>query len=370
MGSGHRLFRLVPWEKDAMTLKLPLWIAAAVVCVCLGYVFAVEPAVPEAVTLANAVEPAANAPDEPLAPYSLERGKHFLDSAALAWQKNRDCLTCHTNYLYLLARPALGADDEAHLTVRRFAEDHVAKRWKEKGPRWDTEVVMVALVLAYNDVLTTGKLHPLTREALDKMWKVQREDGGITWIACGWPPMENDDEFGATEMALAVSVAPDGYADTPAAQAGIARLKKYFAATPMPTLHHRAMLLWADTYRPLWLDPVERQKCLAELLALQHADGGFSIASLGDWPRADKSPQDLTTGDGYATGLAIYLARRSGIPADDARLARGVQWLKTHQRASGRWFTRSLNKDSHHFITHAGTNMALLALAACDALQN
>jgi squalene-hopene/tetraprenyl-beta-curcumene cyclase len=351
-----------------MNRHLAQFIGVGFLAVFAGVLHAGEPAPVAPVTLETAVEPTANSPDEAIAEFSPERGKHFLDSAALAWQKNRDCLTCHTNYLYLLSRPALGADDEAHLTVRRFAEQHVTKRWKEKGPRWDTEVVMVAMVLAYNDALTTGKLHPTTREALDKMWTVQRDDGGIRWIACGWPPMENDDEFGATMMALAVSVAPDDYAQTSAAQMGIEKLKRYFAATPMPTLHHRAMLLWADTWRPLWLESGDRQKCLDALLALQHSDGGFSIASLGDWPRADGSPQDVTTSDGYATGLAIYLARRAGVPADDARLVRGIEWLKTHQRASGRWFTRSLNKDSRHFITNAGTNMAIMALASCHAL--
>lgn len=345
-------------------------IAVGLATVFAGSSRAGEPASIEPVTLVNVIEPAANVPDEPLAAeYSLERGKHFLDSAALAWQKKRDCMTCHTNYLYLLSRPALGADDEAHRTVRKYAEDLVTTRWKDKGPRWDTEVVMTALVLAYNDALTTGKLHPVTREALDKMWTVQQDDGGVDWIACGWPPFESDDEFGATMMALAVSVAPENYAETPAAARGIEKLKSYFANTPMPTLHHRAMLLWADTYRAGWLAASERRQCLDELLALQHEDGSFSIAQLGDWARADGSPQDMTTGDGYATGLALYLARRAGVPPDDARLARGVAWLKAHQRASGRWFTRSLNKDSHHFITHAGTNMAIMGLAACGALR-
>jgi squalene-hopene/tetraprenyl-beta-curcumene cyclase len=323
----------------------------------------------EPVTLATAVEPAANSADEPLGQYSLERARHFLDSSSLAWQKNRDCLTCHTNYLYLMARPKLGADDEAHRTVRQFAEDHVNKRWKEKGPRWDTEVVMVGLTLAYNDALTTGKLAAASREALDTMWTVQRPDGGVAWISCGWPPFESDDECGATLMALAVSVAPDGYAESPAATSGIEKLKSYLANTKMPTLHHRAMLLWADTYRPGWLSPEERRKCLDEILALQHEDGSFSSASLGDWARADGSPQDTRNGDGYATGLAVYLARRAGVPADDPRLERAVAWLKANQRASGRWFTRSLNKDSKHFLTHAGTNLAVMALASCDALE-
>ncbi len=201
------------------------------------------------------------------------------------------------------------------------------------------------------------------------MWTVQRDDGGIDWISCDWPPFESDDEFGATMMALAVSVAPEGYAETPVAQQGIEKLKGYFAATPLPTLHHRAMLLWADTFRPGWLTGAERAACQSELLALQHQDGSWSLATLGDWQRADGSPQDVEGGDGYATGLVIFLARRSGVPANDARLQQGVAWLKSNQRASGRWFTRSLHQDSRHFITHAGTNMAVLALSACNALE-
>ena len=115
-----------------------------------------DPASLEPVSLATVVEPSANTPDEPLAgDFSLERSKHFLDSAALAWQKNRNCMACHTNYLYLLSRPALGVDDEAHRTVRQYAEEMVTKQWKEKGPRWDAEVVMTALVLAFNDGITT-----------------------------------------------------------------------------------------------------------------------------------------------------------------------------------------------------------------------
>ena len=185
-----------------------------------------EPAPLAEVTLANVVEPAANAADEPVAEFSLARGKHFLDSAALAWQKNRDCMTCHTNYLHLLARPALGTDDEAHRTVRKYAEDLVTSRWQEKGPRWDAEVVMSALVLAYNDLLTTRKLHPVARQALDKMWTVQRSDGGVDWLKCAWPPFENDDEFGATMMALAEWLIASG-----AARVSIAAADYVFRAT-------------------------------------------------------------------------------------------------------------------------------------------
>jgi squalene-hopene/tetraprenyl-beta-curcumene cyclase len=41
--------------------------------------------------------------------------------------------------------------------------------------------------------------------------------------------------------------------------------------------------------------------------------------------------------------------------------------LTTHQRESGRWFTRSLSNDRHHYIANAGTAYAVMALTACDA---
>jgi len=329
-----------------------------------------EPSIPAAVTLTNVDSPAENNPEEPLAAtYSADQAKHFLDSSSLAWQKQRDCMTCHTNYLYLLARPALGEDDEAHQTVRNYAEKLVTDRWQDQGPRWDAEVVMTAMVLAYNDRLTGGTLHPTTRTALDRMWTVQSEKGGVSWISCEWPPFESDDEFGATMMALAVSVAPESYAETPVVQSGIEKLKRYLVETKMPTLHHRAMLLWADTHRPGWLTATERDEVVSEIFSLQHEDGSWSIATLGNWEREDGSPQEVTKGDGYATGLAIVLARASGISADDDRLKRGIAWLKSNQRASGRWFTRSLHKDSRHYITHAGSSLAVMALTACKAMD-
>jgi hypothetical protein len=142
----------------------------------------------ENVTLDNVSNPGPNQLDEPLAnEFSLDGAVRFLDSAALSWQKERQCFTCHTNYAYLYARPLVSSDAPAHAEVRRFAEELIEKRWVENGPRWDAEVVATAAALAFNDAATTRKLHPLTKVALDRMWTVQREDGGWTWLKCGWP---------------------------------------------------------------------------------------------------------------------------------------------------------------------------------------
>jgi squalene-hopene/tetraprenyl-beta-curcumene cyclase len=113
----------------------------------------------------------------------------------------------------------------------------------------------------------------------------------------------------------------------------------------------------------------EQQACIGELLSVQHADGGWGLASLGNWKRADGKPQDPDTSDGYGTGFVAYVLRRAGLPADHPRIAAAVKWLKRNQRLSGRWFTRSLNKDNKHFITHAGTAYAVMALAECGVRE-
>src|SRR5207248_4942315 len=97
-------------------------------------------------------------------------------------------------------------------------------------------------------------------------------------------------------------------------------------------------------------------------------DGGWSLPSLGSRKRHDGKPNDRgAPSDGYATGLVLYVLRQAGVHATDGPVVRGVKWLKANQRASGRWFTRSLNADEGHSISHAGTAYAVMALKACEA---
>ncbi|MFN0198102.1 MAG: squalene--hopene cyclase [Planctomycetaceae bacterium] len=346
-----------------MSLQINRAVLWSLVFCGLSPVFAAEP-----VTLENLVAPEANQKDEPLADaFSMEKALNFLDSAALDWQKSKGCMTCHTNYAFLYARPTVDAEAPAHKEVRTFAENLVNVRWKESGPRWDAEVVATAAALAYNDSVTTNKLHETTKIALDRMWTVQQEDGGFKWLLCGWPPMENDVHYGATLAAIAAGVAPDDYKQTEQAQKGLEGIRKYLKANPAPTLHHDAMVLWASTYSDGLLTDDEQKAVVDKLLAAQHEDGGWGLASIYPWERADKTPQDTTTSDGYGTGFSIFILRTAGVPADDARIQKGIAWLKSNQRASGRWYTRSLFKDSKHFITHCGTAFAVMAIQSCEA---
>jgi squalene-hopene/tetraprenyl-beta-curcumene cyclase len=321
----------------------------------------------EELTLDSVTPPAANSVEEPLAAtFSLDNATRFLDQASLDWTKSRKCFTCHTNYSYLIARPSVSAEGTAHRQIREALEELVDQRWETSGPRWDAEVVMSAAVLAMNDAATSGKLHATTRKALDRMWSLQQEDGGFDWLKCGWPPMESDDDYGIAIAALAAGSAPEDYGKSEAARAGVQKLRGYLKENPPPTLHHTAMLMWADSYGTGLLTTAQRETAIDKLLALQQPDGGWSLATLGNWQRGDGSEQDTSLSDGYGTGFVVFVLRQAGIAADDARLQRGVSWLKQHQRDSGRWYSRSLNKDSKHFISHAGTAFAVMAIRACE----
>jgi squalene-hopene/tetraprenyl-beta-curcumene cyclase len=314
-------------------------------------------------------KPGPNRPDEPLAAkLSLGRAASVLDARALAWTREHKCGSCHTTYPYLLARPALKGAPEALAEIRQFFVDR-ATNWdrgqKGDAPRWDTEVVATALVLAMDDA-RAGKLRPVTRQALDRAWTLQKPSGAWDWLKCNWPPMEHDDYYGATIGALAAGLAPEGYADTPKARAGLEQLRKYFKANPPPDTHHKAMLLWASTRVNGLMSTAEKEAAIKELLALQRDDGGWCLPSLGTWKRRDGSANDpKAPSDGYATGLVVYVLRQAGVPATDQRLQKAVGWLQANQRESGRWFTRSLNNDKAHYVTDAGTSFAVLALEAC-----
>src|SRR5262249_44234751 len=150
------------------------------------------------------------------------------------------------------------------------------------------------------------------------------------------------------------------------AKEGLAKLRRYFRQTPPPTLHHKTWLLMASVKLDGLMTPAQRDQTVKELLALQQADGGWSLASLGDWQGFDGRANDpKAPSDGYGTGFVLYALRRAGQPATAEPIRRGVAWLQTHQRASGRWFTRSLNTDVAHYISHAGTAFAVMALKAC-----
>jgi squalene-hopene/tetraprenyl-beta-curcumene cyclase len=319
--------------------------------------------------------------DEPLsARLSLDRGVKYLDEVTVSWIREQKCASCHTGYPYLFARSSMGDPQAPALgEVRGFLEGRVAA-WdaggkgagylKGSGPVKDsegvTEVIAIAAALALHDSQAGNGLRPATRQALERMWELQRQDGTWLWNKTRLAPLEYDDYFGVVVAALASGHAPDGYAKTETARQGVSRMRRYLRQNPPPNLHHKTWLLWASLKLDGLMDPAQKAQTVSELLALERPGGGWSLPTLGDWARRDGKPSDKTgPSDGYATGLVVYVLRQTGLPTTADPIERGVRWLSTHQRASGRWFTRSLNDDRLRSISNAGTAFALLALKAC-----
>ncbi|MGE3779503.1 MAG: hypothetical protein AB7F89_20105 [Pirellulaceae bacterium] len=111
----------------------------------------------------------------------------------------------------------------------------------------------------------------------------------------------------------------------------------------------------------------ERQQHFDALYAAQRSDGGWSIATFGNWRRADGKPLDPELSDGYPTGMVAYALARNGVDRHDVRMSKAIHWLKTHQRLTGGWFTQSPFKRDI-LASNTGTSWAVQALAACGEI--
>ncbi len=290
-------------------------------------------------------------------------------------------MTCHTALPFAAARRELG-DSPALARLRARIEERVAsaERWHEATPFYGTsasargreslasEAVLNAAALALDDRAAGQQGSDVARRAFDRMWQMQRADGGFDWLDFGLDPWESGKELlGASYALLAVGAMPD--ADVPAepkrklvafAQAHVAGAR----------LHDRLALLWAASDLDA-LDPNDAAAIVAEAAQRQASDGSFTWRDLGiaRGSGAEAYPTALAT-------LAVCMADRAGSHARPAGgfssaaelVARGREWLIAAQRSDGSWATRSPNRDrsfSHAIMSDAATAYAVMALHRC-----
>jgi squalene-hopene/tetraprenyl-beta-curcumene cyclase len=352
----------------------------------------------------------------------------YLDQRQDWWQKwpgaARDhgtfCVSCHTAATYALARPALrrALGETAPSAGERSLQENITKRvmmWKDVEPFYPdqtrglpktsesrgTESILNALVLSSRDA-AAGSLGDDTRRAFENMWALQftRGDqaGSWAWLNFHYEPWEADGSryYGAALAAIAVGMAPGGYAATADIQDRMKLLREYLAhAADQQHLFNRLTALWASTTWPgesrgsgrlvgsgqvgesgashgshpsdAILTPEQQRAIVDEALRLQQPDGAWSITALGSWKRVDNTPLDTRT-DGYATGLIAYVLQATGDPRAKEPLARALAWLQKNQDPGGLWVASSLNKqrdpasDAARFMSDAATAYAVLAL--------
>jgi squalene-hopene/tetraprenyl-beta-curcumene cyclase len=320
-------------------------------------------------------------------PFTPKLALDYVEQGAEAWTSEWKCVACHTNGSYMVVRPLLTPQlGQPQEEVRDFfvstLHEEIATDPADLRPELDsTQAVYVAAGLAIWDAHVTHHLSPETSQALTVMFKLQRADGDWTISDDNNPPLESSRFQLATVAARAVGNAPGWVAQqrgTPV-EGKINLLEDYLRSErKMQGDYDRTDLLWAATELPGLLDANQMQQLIEMIFRHQKSDGGWSIRNFarpeewGKGNRAEKLRAELEfsdpPSDGHMTGLAIIALRKAGVPASDPRIQRGVSWLLTNQRSSGRWWTRSLNRDGWQFISYSGTVYPLLALAMCNAL--
>lgn len=300
--------------------------------------------------------------------FSLEAADEYLAEASSRWQTTYNCVSCHTNGLYLISG-AMEPAGEPWRQTRSFALEYLDRYIEEdlepKGQYGAVEgLVATACFLALGDSVRSGTFTPEVRLALDHALSLQDEEGyWPDWLSCNWPPYESDHHFGVTLVAVTLGRAPRDYLARESVMNAHAALQSWLDRHPPSNLHQKGMLLWAHAEGGLELPSEDCEGYLAELCAAQRDDGGWCMASMGDWSRRDGTDQ-LDSSEAYPTAFAIWVLSRSGLPSTDPSIANGTHWLKQQQRANGRWFSRSQRKDTKHYLSEAATNMATMALRA------
>ncbi|HEV7402150.1 MAG TPA: hypothetical protein VGO11_04455 [Chthoniobacteraceae bacterium] len=343
--------------------------------------------------------PAATA-DEPrvkaFGPDTIKAAAKYLDDGAHHWVREKSCIACHSTGVYMVERsaltPQLGRPSEEVLA------DFIKGVPKEPGKPGDSSLASIwrSSGLASWDKHVTGKLSEHTDRSLRHTVSILPEEGFYQTIKLVEIPYITTRFELTVQAARAMATAPGWLANLqdPALLAKIELMKKRLREHPPVSDYELALKLQLAGLMPELVPDDVRAAATAMLWRQQLPDGGWSLRRMSDvmnwrqdvfppkgkqtWTGAmDPQVLELIQGapdaanpgsDPYMTAFAIVLLRESGVPVSDARIQRGVAWLKENQRVTGRWWMKSLYRDTYHYITYISTAQALRALALCGEL--
>ena len=339
--------------------------------------------------------PAATA-DEPkvkaFGPESILAAKQYLDDGANYWVRERKCVACHSTGVYMAERPALTTllgkpSVEVHAD---FIESIPAKigppQIRDGVKYWGVSIQSVwrSSGLAAWDKHVSGALSEHTDKSLRHTLQCLADEGFIKTIDQVEIPYITTDFELTVQAARAISNAPGWLATVNDADTldRIERMKKYLSQhSPINDYEHAVQLQLAGLMPDL-VSPEKRTASIAMLWRQQLPDGGWSTRRMSDLMSWHKKmdPKVVTMiqsepdaaspeSDPYMTAFAIVLLREAAVPATDRRIQKGITWLKENQRVSGRWWMKSLFRDTYHYSTYISTAQALHALALCDEIQ-
>jgi squalene-hopene/tetraprenyl-beta-curcumene cyclase len=344
--------------------------------------------------------PAATA-DEPrvkaFGPDTVRAAAKYLDDGAHHWVREKSCIACHSTGVYMVERSALtkqlGKPSEVVL------EDFIKSVPANPGKPGDSALASIwrSSGLASWDKHVTGKLSEHTEKSLRHTVMILPEDGLYKNIKLVEIPYITTRFQMTVQAARAFVTAPGWLAGLKDSEllTRIELMKKRLREHQPVSDYELALKLQLAALMPDLVPQDVRDAATAMLWRQQLPDGGWSTRSMSDvmnwrqeiFPPTDKytwteamdpqvvaliqdAPDAASPGsDPYMTAFAIVLLRESGVPAGDPRIQRGIAWLKSNQRVSGRWWMKSLYRDTYHYITYISTAQALRALALCGEIQ-
>jgi len=340
--------------------------------------------------------PAASA-DEPkvaaFGPDTIRAAAKYLDDGSLSWVREKSCVACHSTGVYLAERPALAnLLGPPRVEVRdQFVKTmpaNVGKPEIRNGSKYfgtSIQAVWRALGLANWDKFITGKLSEPTDKALRQVLDCMADEGFIMTIAQVEIPYITTDFELTAQAARAMATAP-GWLESVKDEAALKRIetmKGYLRDHRPINDYEQAVKLQLATYMPDLVSKPERDEAVAMLRKHQKADGGWSTRNMSDlmkWHvKMDPKVVDMIrsepdaadpSSDPFMTAFSIVLLREAGMPADDPQIRKGIAWLKGNQRIVGRWWMKSLYRDTIHYSTYISTAVALRALALCGEIPN
>jgi len=341
------------------------------------------------------IEVLAATADEPkvavFGPESILAAQKYLDDGANYWVRERSCVACHSTGVYMVERSALTSllgkpSIEVHDSFVKSVTDQIGPAEIRDGVKyWGASIQSVwrSSGLASWDKYVRGTLSEHTDKSLRHTLQCLADEGFIKTIDQVEIPYITTDFELTIQAARAIAIAPGWLRSIEDADTleRIERMKKYLSQHAPVSDYEHAVKLQLSELMPDLVSLEQREVSIARLWHQQLPDGGWSTRRMSDlmsWHRKMdpkvvsmiQSEPDAADpeSDPYMTAFAIVLLREADVPTTDSRIQKGVAWLKQNQRVSGRWWMKSLFRDTYHYSTYISTAQALRALALCDEI--
>jgi hypothetical protein len=310
---------------------------------------------------------------------AVDRALGYLQTESAAWLKTRKCAACHHVPMPLWALSE--AERQGYAIDKKFVADTTESLLgsrdkllaskifpnpadkpdpRPQGRGLNMGLPFLAVAAQSLPSLTEGQKQSLKLIGEEIVKKQQRDGSWEFFATLRRPPINESQTTDAAWIILALQ-GPAGSAAPKAQRAALAKALAWLDAAKRSDTHQDKVLRVLMGVR-LAKPRKAMQRTIAELLALQRADGGWSQTVPG-W----KS-------DAFATGQTLFVLSLAGFTAKRPEIKRGIDFLVATQKSDGSWpmLSRSTPDGSPGSaklltpITCAATSWATLGLARLE----